>query len=146
MSISTLRGRNVFQDEITDKVMGPLVDKIGSINNAQTPADLHAAVSAFYAQVKKTYLAWEIRMSPDFKSAYKGAGAFFTMKNMILFHGCSMQSDSGKILTRSGSMKKLYDKAEEYKSEGWRLFGVMQKLIADNNIDIPAKMAEWRKK
>lgn len=141
-----LRGRNVFQDEITEKVMSPLVDKIGSINNAQTPADLHAAVSAFYAQVKKTYLAWEIRMSQDFKSAYKGAGAFFTMKNMILFHGCSMQSDSGKMLTRPGSMKKLYDKAEEYKSEGWRLFGVMKKLIADNNIDIPTKMAEWRKK
>lgn len=26
------------------------------------------------------------------------------------------------------------------------LFGVMRKLIADNNIDIQKKMAEWRKK
>lgn len=141
-----LRGRNVFQDEITHQVLTPLVAQISNIQDAQTPADLHAAVRAFYEEVKKTYITWDIRMSQEFKSAYKGAGAFFTMKNMILFHGCSMQSDSGKMLPRAGSMKKLYEKAEEYKSEGWRLFGVMKKLIADNNIDIVKKMREWKEK
>jgi hypothetical protein len=140
-----LRGRNVFKDEITEKVVEPLNARIVTIEQASSPAELYHAVKSFYAQVKTSYLDHSIRMSADFKSAYKGAGAFFTMKNMILFHGCSMQSDSGKALSRAGSMKKLYDKAAEYATEGWRLFGVMKKLIADNNIDIQAKMAEWRK-
>lgn len=41
----------------------------------------------------------------------------------------------------------LENKAHEYATsqEGWRLFGVMKKLIADSGINIGKKMEEWRK-
>lgn len=138
-----LKGRNVFLSEINEKVVAPLISKMGGIAAAQTPEELYLAVKAFYAIVKKTYIANDIRMSSVFLSAYKGAGAFFTMKNMILFHGCSIQSQSGKMLSRAGSMKKLYDKAEEHQSNGWRLFGMMKQFIEYNNICIKDKIAEW---
>ena len=36
-------------------------------------------------------------------------------------------------------------KAEEYKTEGWRMMGVMKQLIADSGISVEAKIAEWKK-
>ena len=37
-------------------------------------------------------------------------------------------------------MAKLYEKRE-----GWRLIGMLKKMLDDNNIDVVAKMKEWRK-
>lgn len=71
------------------------------------------------------------------------------MKNMILFHGCAFYlHPSGLKMTKNDSLRYLKDVANEYSHgyDGWRLFGVMKELIADNKIDIKKKMAEWRKK
>lgn len=141
-----LRGRNVFKDSIEREVFRPLQDCLFAIKSSITQDSLYRNVKLFYYLIKRTWLSYNIPMSSAFKSAYKGAGAFFTMKNLILFHNCFIHSSSGKVLSKIISMKKLYDNAEEYSNEGWRLFGVMKKLITDNNIDIQAKMAEWRKK
>ena len=35
---------------------------------------------------------------------------------------------------------KLYENRE-----GWRLIGMLKKMLDDNNIDVVAKMKEWRK-
>ncbi|MFK2337385.1 hypothetical protein ACIXNI_23440 [Bacteroides fragilis] len=79
--------------------------------------------------------------------AYKGAGAFFTMQNLIRFHGCTAIDDSGRRLDKYQSLAFLSAKAEEYKNgEGWRLLAVLKKMLADNNINIKKKMAAWRKK
>lgn len=78
---------------------------------------------------------------------YKGAGAFFTMQNLIRFHGCTAVNDRGRRLDKYQSLAFLSAKAEEYKNgEGWRLLAVLKKMLADNNINIKKKMAAWRKK
>lgn len=79
--------------------------------------------------------------------AYKGAGAFFTMQNLIRFHSCTAVNDRGRRLDKYQSLAFLSAKAEEYKNgEGWRLLAVLKKMLADNNINIKKKMAAWRKK
>lgn len=140
-----LRGQNVFVNDLESNIYAPLNTLKIAIESCSTPESLYKMVQHFYAQVRKTYVRFDMKMSGDFKGAYKGAGAFFAMKNLILFHNCFIHTDSGKVLSLAGSMKKLDDKAQEYKNDGWRLFGMMKKFIADNNIDIKAKMAEWRK-
>lgn len=94
--------------------------------------------------MQRCWFEWSIAISPVFKDAYKGAGAYFTMKNLILFHKASFKNGCIK-LGQKKSMAMLENKANEYKNEGWRLFGVMKKLIEDNNIDIVKKMREWKK-
>ena len=42
---------------------------------------LYNAVDKFYNEIKKTYISNAFPQSKKFKDAYKGAGAFFTMKN-----------------------------------------------------------------
>lgn len=60
--------------------------------------------------------------------AYKGAGAFFTMQNLIRFHGCTAVNDRGRRLDKYQSLTFLSAKAEEYKNgEGWRLLAVLKK-------------------
>ena len=49
--------------------------------------------------------------------AYKGAGAFFTMQNLIRFHGCTAVNDRGRRLDKYQSLAFLSAKAEEYKTE-----------------------------
>lgn len=78
--------------------------------------------------------------------AYKGSGAFFTMQNMIRFHNCVIIDDNGKTLSKNASLAFLNKKAKLYENrEGWRLIGMLKKMLDDNNIDVVAKMKEWRK-
>ena len=79
--------------------------------------------------------------------ANKGAGAFFTMQNLIRFHGCTAVNDKGRRLDKYHSLAFLSSKSEAYKNGGgWHLLAVLKKMLDDNNIDIEKKMAEWRKK
>ena len=96
---------------------------------------------------RRIRLPWGTPQSKAWMDAYKGAGAFFTMQNLIRFHGCTAVNDRGRRLDKYQSLTFLSAKAEEYKNgEGWRLLAVLKKMLADNNINIKKKMAAWRKK
>lgn len=144
-----IAGKNIFLSDIWARVTSPIHHAVISIECAKTPADLYDAFLKF----KRAYIKINhMSMDTSFIDAYKGVGAYYTMKNMILFHSCLFRNDSGKRrgcwMSKEASMQYLCNKTAEYSKsgEGWRLFGVMKKLIADNNIDIQKKMAEWRKK
>ncbi len=141
----TLKGRNIFESDLNTKLYKIFRQRIYDIQRAQTAIDLHQATVNFYKLIRKTWINYDIPMSSNFKDCYKGAGAFFTMKNMILFHGCRFRNERGQFMSQHSSENLLYAKAGEYKAEGWRLFGLMKKLIADNGINLQKKMAEWRR-
>jgi len=136
-------GRQIFKSDIHKKVYLPLQKLRHDVATAGDPQKLYIAFLNF--NKSKIGLEWRTRCSSRWMDAYKGAGAFYTMKNLILFHGCKFRYDNGQFMTKNSSISYLIEKANEYKSEGWRLFGMMKKLIADNGIDINAKRAEWRK-
>mgnify|MGYP000541456169 CR=1 FL=1 len=79
--------------------------------------------------------------------AYKGAGAFFTMQNLIRFHGCTAVNDRGRRLDKYQSLAFLSARRKSIKTEkAGGLLAVLKKMLADNNINIKKKMAAWRKK
>lgn len=140
-----LRGRDVFISDIYKKVLKPLHQASASINKAQNATALYNGVAAFFREMQRCWCEHDITISTAFKDAYKGAGAYFTMKNLILFHKASFKNGCIK-LGQKKSMALLENKADEYQNEGWRLFGVMKQFIEDNNINIIKKMREWKKK
>lgn len=143
----TLNGNDIFVDDLRKKVFNPLDKYVRMMKSAKNMTDLYHAVVGFYQIVKDVYSCYNIVMSPAFKDAYKGAGGYFTMRNLIMFHGCKMLSSKGNPLVESSSLRELDKLAEVYKNgEGWRMFGAMKELIANNGIDIEAKMNEWRSK
>ncbi len=139
-----LKKTNVFSSDLNTKVYRPLTDAATAVSKAETPWKLFLAASYFFSLAEKWWMVYDTPMSQVFKDAYKGAGAYFTMKNLLLFHGATFKNGCVK-LSQTKSLRLLEDKAAEYSDEGWRLFGLMKKLISDSNIDIEAKMAEWRK-
>ena len=143
----TLNGTHIFVEDLRKKVLYPLEKQARMIKNAENMVDLYRALVGFYRDIKEFYSPFELPMSAAFKDAYKGAGGYFTMRNLIMFHGCKMLSSKGNPLVESSSLRELDKLAEAYKNGGgWRMFGAMKELMTNNGIDIEAKMAEWRKR
>ncbi len=143
----TLSGRHIFVKDVHKRLFVPLERCVSYIKRANNTAELYYAIRDFYQIVRNHYSPWDLTMSAAFKDAYKGAGGYFTMRNLIMFHGCKMRSSKGNPLAESTSLRELDKLAEAYKNgEGWRMFGAMKELISKNGIDIEAKMAEWRNK
>jgi hypothetical protein len=132
----TVCGNHYFISDIENKLYKPLRD---IYDNLPSDSDkLYQAVRKF--NKLRPHLKWQTKQAPAFIDAYKGAGAFFTMKNLILFHGCLFSG----IHTKGASMNHLQEMAQ--KAEGWELLGAMKQLIADNNISVTGKINEWRKR
>lgn len=71
------------------------------------------------------------------KEAFKGSGAYYTLKNLILFHGVRILSENG-FLDKKGSLKKLDEELSCNVAENsvWKLHYLMKKTIEDNNFSL----------
>ena len=74
--------------------------------------------------------------------AYKGEGAFYTLKNLVMYHSCDIYKDNYVIPNGTAAVKYLNEKLDEYKGEGWRMFALMKKVIYDNNFSFKKAMAK----
>lgn len=132
-------GEDVFVDDIKKKVFEPIEKLVTEANNAKTPSGLYSVVCRFN-KIRKTR-SWKPKQSAVWLDAYKGAGAFFSMQNLIRYHKCRFEG-----MDKASSYSCLKGLANEYRGEGWRMIGVLRQFLKENNIDIEKKMAEWRKK
>ena len=137
--------RNIFVSDLVIKLYYPLDMAMARIRQAKNAAQLYNAARIF--NNLRIKMAFDTPQSKAWVDAYKGAGAYFTMQNLIRFHGCVAYDDGKKRLDKTQSLDFLRIKAMMYANgEGWRLLAVLKKMLNDNNIDIKKKMAEWRKK
>ena len=140
----TIHGTHVFVDDIPAKLTyktNSLRDRLKNEMYNIEPDELYLLVSKF--NKARTTMKWSTEIPKAFIDAYKGAGAFYTMKNLILFHGCQF-SENDKFIGKERSMRLL----EKYSItlKGWELLGVMKELIKENDISIEKKIAEWKNK
>ena len=139
-----INGQNIFVDDFDKKVIKPLLFAVHKIQHAENTYELWHSVQEF--NKRRIKMHWDIPQNAAWLDAYKGSGAFFTMQNMIRFHNCVIIDDNGKTLSKNASLAFLNKKAKLYENrEGWRLIGMLKKMLDDNNIDVVAKMKEWRK-
>lgn len=137
-----LGSRDIFVSDLEAKVYRPLRRQADAIADATTPDALHAAVLGYLRMIKPLPHPSTFKQAAAFIDAYKGSGAYFTMRNLILFHGARF---SGRP-SESQSLSLLEDKAREYGyQEGWRLLGVMKQLIASSGISVQDKLASLRR-
>jgi hypothetical protein len=101
-------------------------------------------VRNFWKQAKGKEWMWSYKQCARWKDAYKGAGAYFTMQNLLRFHGAKFPKDNDFYMQSRPGLYSLEMAAAHYKDEGWRLFGLMKQMIEENHIDIEAKRKEWR--
>lgn len=132
-----IAGRNVFLSDIGSKIYTPVVKAFLAVKQAKTYRELYQLVVSFNKQ--RPHLKWRVKQADAFINAYKGAGAYFTMRNLVMFHGARFASKNEKA-----SLQYIEEKAHAYEKEGWRMMGVMKQLIADAGISIEDKIHEWQ--
>jgi hypothetical protein len=86
------------------------------------------------------------RYTPKSKAwinAFKANGAYYTMDNMIKFHGCRFKNDMSEMLSLDESLSELKRSVETCRpAEFYKLFGLMKEFIEYNEYDIEKLQAE----
>jgi hypothetical protein len=83
---------------------------------------------------------FEAKQCAAWVDAYKGYGAYFSMQNLILFHGCTFEGR-----TKEESIQYLNECIVDNEKGYWML-GALRNMLKTNNFDIAGKREEWRRK
>ena len=136
-----LQNEDIFVADLEKKVYAPLGNLARKMYDSNTYKEVYDAVHEF--NKKRKHLAWDTKQSDAFINAYKGSGSYYTMRNLIMFHGARFWKN-GRKMSETDSLKELESKANLYDEEGWRMLGVLKQLIKDNNISVQGKILEWK--
>lgn len=137
-----IKGMDVFVADLDKKVYKPLYDIIVRVRHARNYTELYRELCNFNRNMIK--LPYDTAKSKVWIDAFKGAGAYYTMKNLVMYHDCEIKgADVPMGVVRSiAAVRYLTGKLDEYQGEGWRMFALMKKVIADNNFDFDKRMEE----
>lgn len=143
-----IKGKDVFVSDIVRKILNPLHAAITPIICAGSAHELYQAVVDFHnLRCKLVGKLNNAQQNAAWVDAYKGSGAYFTLQNLIRFHGLVLKDENGKVLTLDNAEAYL-DKLIKWYGEGcgWRILGILKEALKYNNINVVEKMREWRKK
>ena len=136
-------GKNIFIDDIIQKIYTPFnnasYNVISIITHDTDYTKLYFVLKRFVKLAKQYKLPFETPKCKKWKNAYKGAGSYYTLMNMVKFHNCRANGMYGldgvyfiEMLTDQ------YGEAEEY----YKLFAFLKKTIEDNHFDFGLRMKE----
>lgn len=134
----TIYGRNVFVADIDARILSPIYLAYSKVSRAKTLNDLYLAV--------KTLNKVRVPMhngTPQIKAwvnAYKAAGAYYSMENLIRFHGMRVHH-LDTVLDEKGSLAYLNEVSKS--QEGYWLLGMLKNELKLNKISIDRKLKEW---
>lgn len=137
-----LQNKDIFVSDLEKKVYTPLREIANEMAAVPTYKQLYDAVHKFNKNRK--HLEWNTKQADVFINAYKGSGAYYTMRNLIMFHGARFMKN-GRKMSEPNSLKELESKAKSYEEQGWRMLGVLKQLIKESGINIQGKIDEWKK-
>lgn len=132
-----INGNNIFVADIYKKIYAPLNSDIHRIGWAGSYNAIYKIVKSFMRNMIS--LPHKTHKSKAWIDAYKGEGAFYTLKNLVMFHGCGIEVD-GHMVYGAAATSTLNKRLNEYQGEGWRMFALMKKVIDDNGFDFKARM------
>ena len=136
-----IKGKNVFVEDLNSKIFTPMKFRVARMREAKNYEDLLAHLRLFMRDYIS--LPYDTPKCKVWKDAFKGAGAFYTLKNMIMYHDCFVMNPTiGEMMSRDDSLRHIQTMRIGYAGEGWRMFALMKKVIADNNFDFYKKMKE----
>lgn len=136
-----VKGMDIFVGDLNKKIYEPLRDCIFAIKYARNYSQRYRLLNNFMLKMIK--LPSDTPKNKAWIDAYKGEGAYYTMKNLLMFHNCFVEvENTGLKLYGTKAVSYINSKLDEYKGEGWRMFALMKKVIAINNFDYGARMHE----
>ena len=134
-----VKGKDIFVEDLEKKIYTPMRMDIYKVQIARNYNEIYKFVKDFMS--KMITIPYTTTKSKEWVDAYKGEGAFYTLKNLVMFHNCGIKVGYHMVYGIE-AVKVLNERLYEYKGEGWRMFALMKKVIADNNFDFNKRMSE----
>ena len=143
-----IKGENIFVEDLNKKLYHPMENEIRHMKFASNYTELYKLLRDFMRGMVK--LPYNTVKSKAWVDAYKGEGAYYTLKNLVMFHDCAIYVDrpttyghhTEAVYDGPDAVKFIKNKLDEYHGEGWRMFALMKKVIKDNGIDTKTHIAE----
>ena len=133
-------GKDIFEEDLDKKIYAPMRVDIRKVHTARNYNEIHKALKTFMSKI--IAIPYITTKCKEWVDAYKGEGAFYTLKNLVMFHNCGIMESDGTMIYGLNAVNYLNERLYEYKGEGWRMFALMKKVIADNNFDFKKRMNE----
>ena len=134
-----VKGGNIFVEDLNKKIYASLNANVCRVKTARNYNGIYTALQVFMRYM--ITIPYTTTKCKEWVDAYKGEGAFYTLKNLVMFHGCGIIVGYNMVYGAE-AVKVLNERLYEYKGEGWRMFALMKKVIADNNFDFRKRMSE----
>lgn len=143
-------GRNIFVEDLNKYVYYPQKSNFADVkrvvinirNHSITFSykDLYRVLRKFCANMYK--LPNETPKCKEWKDAFKGEGSYYTLMNLIKFHGCRVPGVKGNIMSLKDSLADVESAVEQYRGLYYKLFAYMKYVIEANNFDFNKRMKE----
>lgn len=135
-----INGCKLCREEVWD-ILCRIKNIIAIMSLCKTYRDFFKELKSFVdLYVKKYKVKRNTLKCKQWKEAYKGAGAYYTLANLVCSHGCAVpviDANNRVIGMREDTEGMMYvnKKFEESKENGewWRLFAFMKKVIEYND-------------
>lgn len=105
------------------------------MRQAETYAELYSFLKVFINKMIK--LPDDTSKCSKWVDAFKGIGAYETLKNLVLFHDVVLRGCCNK----AESLAKLNSCLTVYRGEGWRFHAMLKDTIELNNFDLKKSIA-----
>lgn len=135
-----INGKKISAEEI-DNIFFKIEETLSSMTLCRTYQEFFKQLNYFVQKFVKRYKVKRNTLKcKKWKEAYKGAGAYYTLANLVCSHGCAVpviDANNRVIGMREDTEGMMYvnKKFEESKENGewWRLFAFMKKVIEYND-------------
>ena len=134
-----VKGKDIFVEDLDKKIYAPMRNDIYKVKFARNYNEIYKALKTFMG--KMITIPYATSKCKEWIDAYKGEGAYYTLKNLVMFHNCGIMVGYDMVYGMD-AVKVLNERLYEYKGEGWRMFALMKKVIADNKFDFRKRMSE----
>lgn len=136
-----IKGKDIFVEDLDRKLYRPMYSDILDIKYAKNYAEIYKILGGFVKNMIK--LPFNTPKSKTWIDAFKGEGAYYTLKNLIMFHDCGVEElYLAPMVYGITAMNYVRNKLDTYHGEGWRMFALMKKVISDNGISTQTYLAE----
>lgn len=128
-----IHGSDILIKDLERKVYAPVKQGILALKRANE-SNLARTVSVF--NKKRTLISFDAPLSHAFLNAYRGAGAFYALKNLVMFHDCVV-IDGDRRMTMYESLDYINAKATKdmANGEGYKLLGFLKEFLDLNGFD-----------
>lgn len=122
---------NIDVNDVNKTFADKLDSTIDDMKYVDTYAELYALLKKFMRKMNK--LPHDTPKCPLWKDAFKGNGAYYTLKNLILFHGVVLRycNDKNTSLDHLENYAKILNNGNL-----WRLHMLLKDTIELNNFDL----------